>query len=136
MYQQPVKTTTEIPPNTHDSTESHSDIIVIPVLEINIPEHEFNSSNGQPIIDMKTPPHVAKSIFDLTTELLPNTHDSTESHADIIEIPVLEINILEDEFNTTELDAAETQTSDKPTIILKLNSIYNHSFLFPPCTYL
>jgi len=67
------------------------------------------------IIDMKTPPHVVKSIFDLTTELLPNTHDSTESHADIIDIPVLEINILEDEFNTTDLEEAETKTSDKPT---------------------
>jgi len=64
---------------------------------------------------MKTPPHVVKSIFDLTTELLPNTHDSTESHADIIDIPVLEINILEDEFNTTDLEEAETKTSDKPT---------------------
>jgi hypothetical protein len=136
MYQQPVKTTTELLSNTDDSKKSHADIIAIPVLEINIPENELNSSIGQPIVDLRTPPPVEKSIFDQTTILLPTTNDSTEEHAQNIERPVMEINILEDEFNTTELDAAETQTSDKPTIILKLNSIYNHSFLFPPCTYL
>jgi len=39
-------------------------------------------------------------------------------------------------FNTTDLEEAETKTSDKTTIIYKLNSIDNHSYLFPPCTYL
>jgi hypothetical protein len=39
-------------------------------------------------------------------------------------------------FNTTDLEEAETKTSDKPTIIYKLNSIDNHSYLFPPWLYL
>jgi len=38
-------------------------------------------------------------------------------------------------FNTTDLEEAETKTSDKPTIIYKLNSIDNHSYLFPPWLY-
>ena len=50
MYQQPVKTTTELIPNTDDLNKSHADIISIPVLEINIPENELNSSIGLSLI--------------------------------------------------------------------------------------